>query len=137
MADKMTKRDVWAEIRATLVDNFEEGDVAAYVEFIDKEIAAIDARAEKEKARRAAKKAEGDALKDAVKAAIENAEGPITAAAIADELLEEYPEVTKAKVTYRASALAKDGEVDKTKIDEDGRKVVAYAPAGTVEEDAE
>ena len=137
MADKMTKRDVWAEIRATLVDNFEEGDVAAYVEFIDKEIAAIDARAEKEKARRAAKKAEGDALKDAVKAVIENAEGPITAAAIADELLEEYPEVTKAKVTYRASALAKDGEVDKTKIDEDGRKVVAYAPAGTVEEDAE
>lgn len=137
MADKMTKKDVWAEIRATLVDNFEEGDVAAYVEFIDKEIAAIDARAEKEKARRAAKKAEGDALKDAVKAAIENADGPITAAAIADELLEEYPEVTKAKVTYRASALAKDGEVDKTKIDEDGRKVVAYAPAGTVEEDAE
>lgn len=137
MADKMTKKDVWAEIRDTLVDNFEEGDVAAYVEFIDKEIAAIDARAEKEKARRAAKKAEGDALKDAVKAAIENADGPITAAAIADELLEEYPEVTKAKVTYRASALAKDGEVDKTKIDEDGRKVVAYAPAGTVEEDAE
>lgn len=137
MADKMTKKDVWAEIRATLVDNFEEGDVAAYVEFIDKEIAAINARAEKEKARRAAKKAEGDALKDAVKAAIENADGPITAAAIADELLEEYPEVTKAKVTYRASALAKDGEVDKTKIDEDGRKVVAYAPAGTVEEDAE
>ena len=49
----------------------------------------------------------------------------------------DFPEVTKAKVTYRASALAKDGEVDKTKIDEDGRKVVAYAPAGTVEEDAE
>jgi hypothetical protein len=137
MADKMTKKDVLTEIRATLVDNFEEGDVAAYVEFIDKEIAAIDARAEKEKARRAAKKAEGDALKDAVKAAIDAADGPITATAIADGLLEEYPEVTKAKVTYRASALAKDGEVDKTKIDEDGRKVVAYAPAGTVAEDEE
>ena len=138
MADKkMTKKETLEAIKATLTENFEAADVAEYVEFIDAEVAVLDKRAEKERERRAAKKVEGDELKDAIKAVIDGAEEPITAEDIADKIAEDFPEVTKAKVTYRASALAKDGEVDKTKVTVDGRKIVAYAPAGTVETDAE
>ncbi len=134
MADvKVTKTEMFEGIKATLTDNFDADEVQEYVEFLDKEIAAIKARAEKEKARRAAKKAEGDELKDAVKGAI--GADPITAGEIAEALAEDFPEVTKAKVTYRASALAKDGEVYKVQIKtEDGKKVVAYT---TEEPDAE
>lgn len=133
MADvKVTKTEMFEGIKATLIENFGD-EVQEYVEFLDKEIAAIKARAEKEKARRAAKKAEGDELKDAVKEAI--GADPITAGEIADALAEDFPEVTKAKVTYRASALVKDGEVYKVQIKtEDGKKVVAYT---TEEPDAE
>ena len=124
MADaKVTKKDMFEGIKATLADY--EG-AEEYIEFLDKEIAAIEARAEKEKARRAAKKAEGDDLRDAVKAAIENADGAITAQDIADGLTEDFPEVTKAKVTYRATLLAKDGEIYKVQIKDGDRKVVAY-----------
>ena len=131
MADKkVTKKEMYNGLIATLTENFGD-EVAEYVEFLDKEIAAIAARAEKEKARRAAKKAEGDDLKDAVAEAIE-AE-PKTAEAIVEELIDAFPELTKAKVTYRASQLVKDGTIFKVQIKtEDGRKVVAYtteAPA--------
>ena len=132
--EKKTKKDIYAGIKATLEQNFDAGEVAEYVEFIDKEIAAIDARAEKEKARRAEKKAEGDDLRDAVKEAI-GAE-PITGEAIAEALIEEYPDVTKAKVTYRAGQLVKAGEVYKVQIKtEDGRKVVAYTNEAPAEEE--
>lgn len=135
MADKkITKKDMYNGLIATLTENFGD-EVQEYVEFLQGEIAALDKRAEKEKERRAAKKAEGDELKDAIAEAIE-AE-PKTAEAIAEELADEYPEITKAKVTYRASQLVKDGEIYKTQVKtEDGRKIVAYtteAPA----EDAE
>ena len=121
----MTKRETFEAIK-----EYVKG--TEYEEFLNDEIAAIDARAEKEKARRAAKKAEGDALRDAIKAVIDEAEEPITAGEIAEKLVEDYPEVTKAKVTYRASALAKENEIDKCEIKIDKRKVVGYAPAGTV-----
>lgn len=127
---KITKKEMYNGLIATLTENFGD-EVQEYVEFLQGEIAALDARAEKEKARRAAKKAEGDDLKDAVAEAIE-AE-PKTAEAIAEELIDAFPELTKAKVTYRASQLVKDGAIFKVQVKtEDGRKVVAYtteAPA--------
>lgn len=134
MAEKITKKDMYNGIIATLTENFGD-EVQDYVEFLNGEIEALDKRAAKEKERRAAKKADGDELQEAVKAAI-GAE-PITAAAIAEGLIEEYPDVTKAKVTYRATQLVKAGEIYKVQIkNEDGKKIVAYtneAPA----EDAE
>lgn len=121
---KITKKDMFNGIIATLTENFGD-EVQEYVDFLQGEINALDARAEKEKARRAAKKAEGDDLKDAV-AELIGAE-PVTAEAIAEALAEDYPEITKAKVTYRASALVKDGVVYKVQVKtEDNRKVVAY-----------
>lgn len=127
---KITKKDMYAGLIATLTENFGD-EVKEYVDFLEGEIKALDARAEKEKARRAAKKAEGDDLRDAVANAI--GADPITAEDIAEGLVDEFPEVTKAKVTYRASQLAKDGVIYKVQVKtEDGRKVVAYtteAPA--------
>ena len=123
---KVTKKEMFEGIKAILTENFEAAEVAEYVEFIDKEVGAIDARAEKEKTRRAEKKAEGDALGDAVKAAIEGAEEPITAEGIVDKVIEEFPEATVAKVRYRASNLVKNEVVTKTELKIDGRKVVAY-----------
>lgn len=131
MADKkITKKDMYVGLIATLTENFGD-EVKEYVDFLQGEIDALDARAKKEKARRAAKKAEGDDLRDAVANAI--GADPITAEDIAEGLVDEFPEVTKAKVTYRASQLAKDGVIYKVQVKtEDGRKVVAYtteAPA--------
>lgn len=129
---RITKTEMLEGIKATLIENFGD-EVQEYVEFLDKEIDTIKARAEKEKARRAAKKAEGDELKDAVAEAI-GAE-PVTAQEIADALADEFPEVTKAKVTYRAGQLVKDGAIFKVQVKtEDNRKVVAYT---TEEPDAE
>ena len=128
MADKkVTKKEMFEGLKAILTENFEAAEVAEYVEFLDKEVGAIDARSEKEKARRAEKKAEGDALGDAVKAVIEGAEEPITAEGIVDKVIEEFPEATVAKVRYRASKLVKDEVVTKTELKIDGRKVVAYS----------
>lgn len=134
MADtKMTKKEMYNGLIATLTDNFEADEVQEYVDFLQKEIDILDHRAEKEKERRAAKKAEGDDLKDAVKDAI-GAE-PITAAAIADALAEDFPEVTKAKVTYRATQLVKDGAIFKVQIkNEEGKKIVAYTTEEPVED---
>lgn len=134
---KITKREMFEGIKATLVENFDEADVAEYVEFIDTQIAAIDAKNEKEKAKRAEKKAQGDALGGAVAEAIFNADGAITAEEIASivEVNSDIEDVTRAKVTYRASQLAKEGRVYKVNVKtEDGRKVVAYTKDAPVEE---
>ena len=122
---KITKREMFEGIKATLVENFDADDVAAYVEFINKQIEYIDAKNEKEKEKRAEKKAQGDALSAAVAEAIRNADKPVTA----DEIValveaNSDEEVTRNKVTYRASQLAKNGEA------------VAYS-ADPVDEDAE
>ena len=138
MADKakVTKKDMYNGIIATLTQNFGD-EIQEYVEFLQGEVAALEARAEKEKARRAEKKAEADILKNAVKDAVYAADGAITAQAIADKLEEEFEDVTKAKVTYRATQLVKEGEIFKTQVKIDGRKIVAYASEPDAVEDAE
>ena len=132
MADKKTRKDYFEEIKVIVA---EDQDLVA---FVDGEIAKIDARNEKEKAKRAEKRAQGDELQAAVKAFIQNHEGAVTAQEIADEI--EGEDVTKAKVTYRATQLVKAGEIYKVTVKtEDGRKAVAYTAEAPVEdtEDAE
>lgn len=133
MADKKTRKDYFEEIKAIVTEDQD------LVTFVDGEIAKIDARNEKEKAKRAEKRAQGDELQAAVKAFIQNHEGAVTAQVIADEI--EGEDVTKAKVTYRATQLVKAGEIYKVTVKtEDGRKAVAYtaeAPAEDAEADAE
>ena len=133
---KVTKKEMFEGIKATLIENFGD-EVQEYVEFIDKEVAAIDARSEKEKARRAEKKAEGDELQAAVKEVVLSADGTITPEAIAEDLVDRFEDVTKNKVVYRANQLVKAGEIYKVSVkNEEGKKIVAYA-SEPLEEDAE
>lgn len=132
-----TKREYFAEIRKYLetVEGNEE-----LVAFIDAEIARIDGRNEKAREKRAAKAAENDTVIDAIYAAIVDAEAPITADAIVAAIVEDYPEITKAKVTYRATKLVKAEKIYKVTVKlEDGRKAVAYTATApeTAETEAE
>ena len=111
---KITKRDRFEEIKALLADN------ADIVEFCDNEIALLDGKAEKAKARNAKKKAEGDALLTAV----------------ADILTEDFQtitditgkidgdDVTNAKVQARLKKLVDSGVAVKEQIsvEVDGKK---------------
>lgn len=81
-------------------------------EFAEKEIAALDKKAEKAKERAAQKRAEGDELTDAVRAALtdEYASIPDITARIEGE------DVTVGKVQYRLKVLVENGEVEKTEL---------------------
>lgn len=131
MAEKITRRDNFVELQEYVAENEK---LAA---FVQSEIDKIDARNEKEKEKRAKKRAQGDELQAAVKAYIQDHEGAVTAQVIADEIGGE--DVTKAKVTYRATQLVKAGEIFKVTVKtEDGRKAVAYTAEAPAEEaDAE
>lgn len=130
MADKKNRRDYFEEIKAIVAEDEE------LVAFVDGEIAKIDNRAAKEKEKRAEKRAQGDELQAAVKAYIQDADGAVTAQEIADEI--EGEDVTKAKVTYRATQLVKAGEIFKVTVKtEDGRKVVAYTAEAPAEAEAD
>lgn len=122
---KITKRDRFEEIKALLADN------ADIVEFCDNEIALLDGKAEKARARNAKKKAEGDALQDAVLAVI--TDELQTIADIAAQV--EGDDVTKAKVQARLTKLVNAGAIvkEQVSVEVDGKKtkkmVYALAPA--------
>jgi len=123
--EKMTKRDLYNVIKNAMADN------ADVVAFCDKELAALDHKAEKAKERAAKKAAEGDALMDAVAAVL--TDKPMTNADILAVITDE--EATVNKIAYRANALVKAGRAVKTEVtvpaEEGGkaRKLVAYTKA--------
>ena len=123
---KITKKDFFAAIR-TMVEGVETvGNIPAdkVLEFIDTQVAQIDAKAAKAKARSSEKKAEGDALRAEVAAHI------TTEFQTADDitaLVEGFEDITKAKVVARLTQLVNAGIVIKEQIKtEDGRKVMSY-----------
>ena len=138
MADtKITKKDFFAAIR-TMVEGVETvGDIPAdkVLEFIDTQVAQIDAKAAKAKERAAKAKAEGDELTKAIESVI-TAEFQ-TADAITEQI--DFEDITKSKVVARLTKLVAAEKVVKEQIKtEDGRKVMAYKFAnGDVAEDAE
>lgn len=115
---KVTKKDRFNELLAIEAVAANE----ALVEFINKEIAAIDAKAAKAKERAAEKKADGDALRETVFGVLTTDAQPIDdiVAAIADE------DVTKAKVTARLTQLVKAEKAVKEEVKVGDRKVMAY-----------
>lgn len=122
MEKKLTKKDFYAMlteiVEATEVEMKED-----LLTFIDKEVNLIDAKAEKAKARAAEKKAEGDALRDAVQAVL--TEEYQTINDIASQV--EGEEITKAKITARLTSLVKNGLAEKADVKtEDGKTVKAY-----------
>lgn len=121
MADtKMTKVEILGMIKEACEDN------EVIVGFCEKEIAALGVKAEKAKARAAAKKAEGDELRATVASVLTNE--PM----IAEDVLAAITDVedlTKAKVQARLTQLVKAGEAVKTEVTVDGKKRMAYSLA--------
>lgn len=122
MAEKMTKAKWFEEIREVVMaaecEHQEE-----MIEFIDKQIELLEAKAEKAKERAAKTKAEGDALRDAVEALLT---GEFQSA---DEITAqlEGEDITKAKVVARLTQLVRAEIADKEQMkDSSGRKVMFY-----------
>lgn len=127
--EKITKREMYealvAYAEATDMEvQVGEAVVTAtdFVAFATKEIEQLDKKAVKAKERAAAKRAEGDALTDAVLAVLTGEFQ--TAADVAAQI--EAEDATVAKVSYRLGALVKDGKAVKEdiKVDREGKKAV-------------
>lgn len=136
--EKMTKRNVYEALI-----NYANGGAMAYADgdttvevsaealaaFAENEISLLDKKAVKAKERAAQKRAEGDELTDAVRAAM-NTETFEPIAEIAARI--EGEDVTLSKVTYRLGQLVKNGEATKEQITVPGtdgqksRKIMAY-----------
>ena len=103
---KITKRDRYEEIKTLLADN------ADIIAFCDNEIALLDGKADKAKARAAKKKADGDELETIVASKLTNEFQTIAdiTALINDD------EVTSAKVQNRLTKLVNKGIAVKEQI---------------------
>lgn len=131
--EKMTKKETLEMIIDLLNAAYDLGEekVEMAVEYCEKEIVALDKKAEKAKENAAKKKAEGDALLETVYEALSEDEFE-TIAMIAKRVAEEDPEATVGKVQYRLGALAKDSRAEKSTIvipateNTKMRKAVAY-----------
>lgn len=137
--EKVTKREMYEAIKASVVTGEPcKYSVEMVAEFCDKEIAALDKRAEKAKERSAAKKVEADELMDKVAGVLTDEYQTI--ADIAGVLTAEDEDITVAKITYRLTKLVESGAVEKTQISipgkekgERARRVQAYKLTAVVE----
>ena len=120
--EKITKVDMFNAIADFIADtDWERKDEA--IEFIEKQIDQLKAKAEKAKSRAEEKKIEGDELREAVANALTNE--PQTIDAITTTVAESF-DVTKAKVTARLTQLVKLGEATKEQVKIDNRKIMVY-----------
>ena len=127
--EKITKREMF-EALATYAETTDMevqiGDAvvtaADFAAFATKEIEQLDKKAVKAKERAAVKRADGDALTEAVLAVLTNEFQ--TAADIAAQIEDE--DTTVAKISYRLGSLVKNGRVIKEdiKVDREGKRTV-------------
>lgn len=103
-------------------------DYPEYVEFLDAEIARLNARAGKVAEKRAEKNAEKrDNYEGAILGALENADRPITLAELVAGVGIE--DATPGRVAYYAGKLVNAGEVTREKAKVNDKKVTVYAVA--------
>ena len=118
---KKVKRDYWVEIKEMLAD-------AEAIEFIDKEIARIDAHAAKVKEKRDEKGNEAAvAIREGAIKVLEDAERPITLAELVAGI--DFEDKTPGKVTYYIRELVDNGAIIKAKAKVGDRKIMTYAIA--------
>ena len=127
--EKLTKRSVYEALLKMVTEtgtlDITEDELKT---FCENEIALLDKKAEKAKERAATKRAEGDALTDAVRGALTGEFESI--ADIAARI--EGEDVTVSKVQYRLTQLVKAGEAEKEQITipategQKSRKIMAY-----------
>ena len=123
MEKKITKRDYYEILQGIVAANVADEEQGDLIDFLDKQIALIDAKAEKAKARNAEKKANGDELREVVQSVL--TEDFQTIDSIVAQI--EGEEITKAKVTARLTSLVNNGIAEKTDVkDDEGRKLKAY-----------
>lgn len=129
--NKITKRDILTHIAEAMADD------AVVVEFCEKEIASLDAKAVKAKERADKKRAEGDELQ-AIVASLLTAE-PQTAEQLLAQIEDESGELTKQKIVSKMTNLIKFGQASKTTItiEVDGKNVKRVAYTTYIESDAE
>lgn len=119
---KMTKT-MWYEAIREVVEKCDHEQKAEMIEFIDKQINYLIEKKRAAAERAEKKRAEGDALRDAVEKVLTDELQSIDA--ITAQV--EGEDVTKAKVTARLSQLVKAEIATKDMIkEESGRKVTAY-----------
>ena len=112
----MTNKEMYEQIKGKLTD-------AEEIAFIDTQIAALDRKAAKAKERAAAKKAEGDELREKIYNVL-TAEPQTIAQIIAAVGIED---LTSAKVSSRLGQLVALEKVSKAKVkNEDGDERMAY-----------
>lgn len=124
MADvkKVIKKEWYAEIRKIVEASSDENKDGA-LEFIDNQVKLLDAKAAKAQENAAKKKADGNALREAVYKVL------TTELQTIDQITEqvEGEDITRNKVTARLTQLVKaEMAVKDTVKTEDGRKVTAY-----------
>ena len=126
MAKEMTKVERFNElINIVAVADVEDKDEIQA--FLEKEIARLEAAAEKAKERRAEKAKAADVIKEQIVEIVNAAEGAMTAEAIMEQIGAE--DITKAKVTARCSALVREGIFEKEDVKVEGRRLKAYRVA--------
>lgn len=131
-ATKKTKTMYFEELRELVLTTVIDAEKQAeYVEFIDKQIEALDKRKAAAAARAEKKKAESDALTDAIYELIGDKLVTVDEITVAfdDE------EVTRAKVTARLGKLVNAGLIEKEPVRVDGKKRMAYRRISTAVEE--
>ena len=119
-----TKRNALEVIESVFKANdFEFGNEV--LEYVEKEFAALDHKNAKAKERAAQRRANGDALRGALKDMV--GENPITVRELVNAINEDSEtEVTTSMVVARMTQLVKAGEVAKVQVKDGSRKLVGY-----------
>ena len=115
MEKKITKREMYEAIMNGVKTGEFAVEVEDIVDFCENEIELLDKKSAKAKERAAEKRAAGDELTDAVRAALTDEFTVI--ADIAAKVAESYgDEATISKVTWRLGQLVKSGEAENTDV---------------------
>lgn len=126
---KVTKRNFYETIIALATEGPQACEIVAedIVAFCNKEIAALEKRAERTREARAQKKAEADILMEKVKEAL-NVDDYQLISDVTEAVATANPEleVTTYKVTYRLNALVNEGIAEKQGVKEGKRVLQGY-----------
>lgn len=118
----MTKKELFEGLKNYVKD------YPAYIAFIDKEIAKLDAHAAKAKEKRGERVREaGEIVRDDAIKVLENAGRPITLAELVAGIT--LIDKTPGKVAYHIRPLIEDGTIVKTKVKIDDRRIMTYTIA--------
>lgn len=137
MANKMTKRDYFEQLKTIVLEDVTEGSLDAdqageLVAFLDGQMEQITAKAEKAKERAAAKQAEPDEIYDSLVRIFENIEDDawVTAETLAAEIgTIDGEAVSRQKVTARLTKMVRAGMLEKETQTFEKRRLTVYRMA--------